>query len=73
MSLKKQPGGPKASPRRPASVPHRPIELPEGMWDRISQKAFELWKERGCREGHDLEDWFDAETIVAEEIHEARE
>jgi hypothetical protein len=54
-------------------VPHRPIELPEGMWDRISQKAFELWKERGCREGHDLEDWFDAETIVAEEIHEARE
>lgn len=73
MSLKKQPGGPNASPRRPASVPHRPIELPEGMWDRISQKAFELWKERGCREGHDLEDWFDAEMIVAEEIHEARE
>ncbi len=54
-------------------MPKRPIELPDGMRDRISQKAFELWKERGCREGHDLEDWFDAEAIGMEEIHEARE
>ena len=50
-----------------------PIELPEGMWERISQKAFELWRERGCREGHALQDWLDAETAVTEEIHEARE
>jgi hypothetical protein len=49
------------------------IELPDGMWARISQKAFELWQERGYRDGHDLEDWFDAKTIVMEEIHEARE
>ena len=73
MSAKKQPGRPKSSPRQPASVPNKPIELQEGMWERISQKAFELWKERGYREGHDVEDWFDAETIVMEEIHEARE
>ena len=73
MSANTQSGGSKSSPRQPAAVPNRPIELPEGMWDRISQKAFELWKERGCREGHDVEDWFDAETIVMEEVHEARE
>lgn len=50
-----------------------PIELPDGMRDRIAAKAYELWHERGCREGRDFEDWLDAETIVMEEIHEARE
>ena len=50
-----------------------PIELPEGMWERIATKARELWELRGRREGHDLQDWFDAEVIVMEEIHEARE
>lgn len=51
----------------------QPVELPNGMWERIAKKAHELWEERGCREGHDLEDWFDAEGIVMDEIHEARE
>ncbi len=49
------------------------VELPNGMGERIAQKAYELWEQRGYREGHDLEDWLDAETIVMEEIHEARE
>ena len=48
-------------------------ELPDGMRERIARKAYELWNERGCREGRDLEDWLDAEAIVMEEIHEARE
>lgn len=43
------------------------------MKDRIAKKAFELWQERGCRDGHDFEDWLDAEAVVMEEIHEARE
>ena len=43
------------------------------MRERILSKAFELWQERGYRDGHDLEDWFDAEASVIEEIHEARE
>ena len=43
------------------------------MWERIAQKAFELWRERGCREGYALQDWLDAEAAVMEEIHEARE
>ena len=59
--------------RSPLAVSPRSIELPEGMRERILSKAFELWQERGCRDGHDLEDWLDAEAIVMEEIHEARE
>ncbi|MBH0199578.1 MAG: DUF2934 domain-containing protein [Nitrospira sp.] len=49
------------------------IELPEGMWERIARKAYELWEQRGCQEGNQLRDWLDAEEIVMEEIHEARE
>jgi hypothetical protein len=64
------------NPRNPRLSPaeqKRPIELPDGMWERIARKAYELWEERGRREGYELEDWFDAEAIVMEEIHEARE
>lgn len=56
----------------PRTVPP-PIELPDGMWERIAQKAHALWEERGRPEGRDLENWLDAETAVMDEIHEARE
>jgi hypothetical protein len=59
--------------RSPLTISPQSIELPDGMRDRISKKAFELWQDRGYRDGHDLEDWLDAEAIVMEEIHEARE
>jgi len=72
-SATKQAGKKKPSVRSPLAASPQSTELPDGMWARISQKAFELWQERGYRDGHDLEDWFDAETIVMEEIHEARE
>lgn len=51
----------------------QPIELPDGMWDRIASKAYELWEQRDRQDGNDLRDWFDAEELVMEEIHEARE
>lgn len=51
----------------------KPIELPDGMWERISRKAYELWEQRGRQEGNAFRDWLDAEVIVMEEIHEARE
>jgi hypothetical protein len=51
----------------------KPIELPDGMWERISQKAYELWEQRGRSEGNAFQDWLDAEEIVMGEIHEARE
>ncbi|MCP9440483.1 MAG: DUF2934 domain-containing protein [Nitrospira sp.] len=56
-----------------AAVSNEPIELPDGMWERIAKKAYELWEQRGRQDGNDLRDWFDAEAIVMEEIHEARE
>lgn len=51
----------------------RPIELPDGLWERISQKAYELWEQRGRQDGNALQDWLDAEEIVMDEIHESRE
>lgn len=51
----------------------KPFELPNGMWERISRKAYELWEQRGRQEGSALRNWLDAEAIVMEEIHEARE
>jgi hypothetical protein len=49
------------------------MEPPEGMRERIARRTYGLWRQRGCREGYALEDWLDAEVIVREEIHEARE
>lgn len=70
----KQHGATQATPQQAAAVSvQNPIELPDGMWERIAQKAYELWEQRGRREGYALEDWLDAEAIVMEEIHEARE
>ena len=51
----------------------QPVKLPNGMWERIAKQAYELWERCGCREGHDLQDWLDAEKIVMKEMHEARE
>jgi hypothetical protein len=62
----------KPSMRSPLTISPQSIELPDGMWHRISKKAFELWQDRGYGDGHDFEDWLDAEAIVMEEIHEAR-
>ncbi|MBI4402491.1 MAG: DUF2934 domain-containing protein [Nitrospirae bacterium] len=64
---------PKSPPRSPPRDQPKPIELPDGMWERIAKKAYELYEQRGKREGHALEDWLEAEAIVMEEIHEARE
>ena len=50
----------------------RPAQLPEGMWEQISRKAYELWEQRGRKEGNSLRDWLDAEEAVMEEVHEAR-
>ena len=68
LSVKK-----KLSMRSPLAASLLSIELPDGMRERISKKAFELWQERGYRDGHDLEDWLDAEALVTEEVYEARE
>lgn len=65
----------KATKPAPASSPaaKKPIDLSNGIGDRIAQKAYELWETRGRRNGSALQDWLDAEHIVMEEMHEARE
>lgn len=67
------PRNPVKASSTPGYQPRNPIELPDGMWEQIARKAYDLWEQRGRRAGHDLEDWLDAETQVMEEIHEARE
>jgi len=69
----KKTGSSKSAKRAAARSAAGPIELPDGMWYRIAAKAYELWDARGRREGYDLQDWLDAEQIVMDEIHEARE
>jgi hypothetical protein len=31
----------------------------------VAERAHQLWVEKGCREGHDLEDWLQAEAEFA--------
>ena len=68
LTVKKKP-----TMRSPLAISPQAIELQDGKRERIAKKAFELWQDRGYRDGHDFEDWLDAEAIVMEEIHEARE
>ncbi|MEX5214987.1 MAG: DUF2934 domain-containing protein [Nitrospiraceae bacterium] len=35
-----------------------------GTWRLIAAKAYELFEERGRVDGHDLDDWLEAEAIV---------
>lgn len=35
--------------------------LSDELQERIANQAYELYLERGCREGGDVEDWVDAE------------
>ena len=32
--------------------------------ERIRQRAFELFQLRGCQDGHDLDDWMQAEAEI---------
>ena len=36
----------------------------EELREKIQQKAYELFEQRGCEHGHDLEDWLEAERLV---------
>ena len=34
----------------------------------VEKKAYELYVKRGCQNGHDCDDWFEAEKIVEAEM-----
>ena len=40
----------------------------ERLRERIEKKAYELYEGRGCAPGHDMDDWLEAEKIVAAEF-----
>jgi len=55
-SAKPAPSSKPRPQRRSASSPRpipqaNPIELPDGMWERIARKAYELYEQRGGQEG----------------------
>jgi len=39
-----------------------PTETAELTWERVAAKAYELYVSRGRTEGHDLDDWLQAES-----------
>lgn len=43
----------------------------DSIWRWIAQNAYELYEQRGRREGSALDDWLAAEDIVRDESHEA--
>ncbi len=52
----------------------KPVTMDVGdVWPLIAQKAYELYEQRGRRDGHELDDRLEAEAIVMDELHEARE
>ncbi len=48
----------RVSPRKQAEAGQPNIELEE----RIRSRAYQLYEQRGRGDGHDLEDWFEAEA-----------
>lgn len=40
---------------------------------RIARKAYDLFERRGRNEGHDVEDWLEAERLVKEELLQSGE
>jgi hypothetical protein len=56
--------------KREKAVPPQPaLSLVASTTERqeqIAQRAYELHVARGCRQGHDLDDWLDAEQEIAD-------
>jgi hypothetical protein len=50
----------------PSTFPNEPLikEPANEAWERIALKAYELYEQRGRAEGHALDDWLTAESIV---------
>ena len=49
----------------PRTLPGKPsIDAPPNLEEEIRRLAFELYVERGREDGHDLDDWLNAEAEV---------
>jgi len=53
----------------PAALPTAPptTESASEIQEKIRRRAYELYEERGRSDGHDLEDWLQAESEVTQQ------
>ncbi len=42
-----------------------PVQPPEQLQEKVRQRAYELYELRGREDGHDFDDWLEAESEVA--------
>jgi len=40
----------------------------EHIYTRVAVLAYSMYEQRGCQDGHDVEDWFQAEKTILEEM-----
>jgi len=52
-----------------ASAPEPVRNRVEISNDLIAQRAYVLWEQQGCPQGHDLANWLQAEQQLKREIH----
>lgn len=46
---------------------------PEVSHDRVAERAYQLYCEGGCEDGHDLEHWLQAEAELAQAVARGNE
>ena len=61
MRSTKSPPVPQATPLQPCAPETLQCDMQE-IQSAIARRAFELFEARNCEHGHDLEDWFQAES-----------
>jgi Protein of unknown function (DUF2934) len=53
--------------RKPVNaVRNEPSNVPANIDEAIRRRAYELYEERGRKDGHDLEDWWRAEAEIVQ-------
>jgi len=54
-----------SKPARPAGSAERGVQPVQAQCDRIAQRAYELYEQRGRQDGMALENWLEAERELA--------
>jgi hypothetical protein len=57
-------GGPQPSPAVHETASFSNVEF----YARVARRAYDLFERRGREEGHDVEDWLEAERLVKDEL-----
>ncbi len=52
------------SRKSPASASSNAIAKELALYERIARRAYELYEQRGCHAGSELEDWLQAEREI---------